>query len=288
MAKLLIIADRKKRSIAIQRGLELAHKLQCSVDVVAFCHTSLRPLRLKAQERAAIKKRLLGEREAEVQQLIERHKVGEQKVSLVPVWEKDIASWVIRRCARPYEAVVKTGHRTESFTYTSTDWQLLRECPHPVLIVADKKWHKTKPVLATVDLASRVPEKVALNHAVIAKAKLYAAALETQLLIVTAIEVPTLLADLDLIDPAAYVGEIKAEIKPRIKRYAESHELPESLFRVRKGPIAKVISSDAAKHKAQLVIIGTVGRRGITARLLGNTAESVLRHLRTDVLAIKG
>jgi universal stress protein E len=33
--------------------------------------------------------------------------------------------------------------------------------------------------------------------------------------------------------------------------------------------------------------MGTVARKGVRARLLGNTAEEVLRHLHTDVLAIK-
>jgi universal stress protein E len=33
--------------------------------------------------------------------------------------------------------------------------------------------------------------------------------------------------------------------------------------------------------------MGTVGRQGIKAKLLGNTAESVLHHLKTDVLALK-
>jgi len=56
---------------------------------------------------------------------------------------------------------------------------------------------------------------------------------------------------------------------------------------VKKGPVAKVISSVAASQRAQLLVMGTVGRRGIRARLLGNTAESVLRHIKTDVHAVK-
>ncbi len=287
MEKLLIIADQGKRGAAIPRGLELARKLGCSADVVAFCYTSLRPLRVSSTEKASIKKRLIAQRQDDIQAHIDRCSAQGQKVKLIPVWAKDVAPWIIDRCSRPYEAVVKTGHRTESFTYTSTDWQLLRECSRPVLIVAEKKWHKTKPVLASVDLASKMPEKIALNHAVITQAKAYAKALDTQLSIITAIEVPKLLADLDLVDPVAYVNEIKAELKPVIQDLAETHELPERLFRVRKGPVAKVISSEAAKQRSQLLVMGTVGRRGIKARLLGNTAESVLRHIRTDVLAIK-
>jgi universal stress protein E len=153
--------------------------------------------------------------------------------------------------------------------------------------VADKKWQRTKPILASVDLASKTPEKNALNHSVIATAKTYAAALNAPLLIITAIEVPAVLTELGLIDPGPYVKEIKAELKPLVKELAEAHELPVSAFRIKKGPVAKVISSVAAQERAQLLVMGTVGRRGVQARLLGNTAESVLRHIRTDVLAMK-
>lgn len=84
MAKLLIIADRDKSCVAIQRGLELAAKLGCSADVVAFCYTSLRPLKLKATERTLVKKRLLAEREAEVQQRIDQYKCTDRSVIEAP------------------------------------------------------------------------------------------------------------------------------------------------------------------------------------------------------------
>lgn len=288
MGKLLIVADRVgKGDIAIQRGLKLASKLGCGVDVVAFCYTSMKPLRLNGAQRQVIKKNLIAQRTDEVQALINKFSAGGQKVSLVVVWAKDIVPWIIKRCARPYDAVVKTGHRSETFVYTSTDWQLLRECSRPVLIVADKKWQRTKPILASVDLASKMPEKISLNHSVIAAAKTYADALNAPLLIITAIEVPAVLSDLGLIDPGPYVKEIKGELKPVVKELAEAHDLPESVFRIKKGPVAKVITSEAAKERAQLLVMGTVGRRGVQARLLGNTAESVLRHIRTDVLALK-
>lgn len=288
MGKLLIVADRvSKGDIAVQRGLTLASKLGCGVDVVAFCYTSMKPLRLKGAQRQEIKKNLIAHRTDEVQALIDKFSAAGQKVSLVVVWEKDIVPWIIKRCARPYGAVVKTGHRSETFVYTSTDWQLLRECSRPVLIVAEKKWQRTKPILASVDLASKMPEKIALNHSVIAAAKTYASALKAPLLIINAIEVPAVLSDLGLIDPGPYVKEIKRELKHVVKELAEAHELPVSVFRIKKGPVAKVISSEAAKERAQLLVMGTVGRRGVQARLLGNTAESVLRHIRTDVLAMK-
>ena len=76
-------------------------------------------------------------------------------------------------------------------------------------------------------------------------------------------------------------------MRPHLLDLAKAHDLPEKAFRCKRGPVEKVISSDAAKLCAQIVVLGTIGRRGVRARLIGNTAEGVLRHLKTDVLAVK-
>jgi universal stress protein E len=287
MGKILVIADLKDSCIATPRGLRLAQKLGHAVEVVAFTHAPLGRMNLTAAEKADLKKKLLTSREENVQARIDKYKTPDQKVSLQVVWEKDIHRWIGKRYARPYEMVVKTGRRTESIINTSSDWQLLRECPAPVLIVAEKKWQRTRPILAALDLAGTSREKKQLNHLIIATAMGLAESLEAELKLICAIEIPTLLADLDLVDPATYKQEILAQMKPTIKSLAATYGLPESAFRVKRGPVEKVITSDAAKQRAQLVVMGTVGRKGVKARLMGNTAEAVLRHLKTDVLALK-
>lgn len=288
MGKLLIIADIDNACFATPRGLELAAKLGHSAEVVAFTYVTLKRSGLKASEQPAIKKRLIEERQAEVQARIDKYCTPGQKVTLKVVWSEDVAPWIAKRCATAsYAVVVKTGHRSESLMYTSTDWQLLRELSTPVLIVAERKWHRTKPVLAALDLSSKSAAKQALNKLVLATAKVWSEALGAELKVISAIEVPTLLADLDLVDPLAYAAAAKDSMKPHVRALAAAEDLPEVLFRSKRGPVAKVITSDAAKVRAQLVVMGTVGRKGVQARLLGNTAESVLRHLNTDVLAIK-
>jgi universal stress protein E len=238
MAKLLIIADLEGKGHATPRGLELAHKLGVGAEVVAFAYASLDRLGIGKTEQAGVRTRLLDERRRVVQARIDKHRESGQKVGLTVAWEKDIHKWINKACAGDtYLAVIKTGHRSDSLVHTSTDWQLLRECPAPVLIVAAKKWHRTRPVLVTLDLGTTVAVKRKLNHRVLQSAQQLANALGV---------------DLD-----------------------------------KRGPVEKVITSRAAKVRAQIVVMGTVGRKGVRAHLLGNTAEKVLRHLKTDVLAIK-
>jgi universal stress protein E len=288
MAKLLIIADMGRQCAATPRGLELAARLGLGVDVVAFTYAPLGGLNVTAAEKTTLRKRLLDEREKTVQARIDKYRREGQKVSLTTVWEKDLHRWVNKHCAGDgYVAVVKTGNRSESLVHTSLDWQLLRECPAPVLIVAEKRWHRARPVLATLDLGSSVATKRKLNRRVLETAKKLAGALGVELEIIAAIEVPVLLADLDLVDPAAYAREAQAAMQPRIAELAKALDIPVADFRCKRGPVERVIASQAAKVGAQIVVMGTVGRSGVKARLLGNTAEKVLRHLKTDVLAIK-
>ncbi|MDX2367488.1 MAG: universal stress protein, partial [Colwellia sp.] len=56
---------------------------------------------------------------------------------------------------------------------------------------------------------------------------------------------------------------------------------------VKEGLPETVIEQVAAKLDAELVILGTIGRTGISAALIGNTAEHVIDQLNCDVLALK-
>lgn len=288
MGKILIIADKDKTRAATARGLELAAKLGHQAEVVAFAYAPLNRVSGSDEDRIEARRRILDARRAEVQDRIDRFASSEQRVALKVVWMKDIHPWIIKRATNvDFTAVVKTSHATGSFTYTSTDWHLLRECPAPVLLVAENKWHRTKPVLAALDLGSKKKSKQALNEKIIETAMTMAAGLGVEMKIVSAIEVPTMLADLDLVDPDTYAKEHREALLPYLKRLAKKYDLPEKAFVTKRGPVDKVITSQAAKARAQLVVIGTVARQGIKARLIGNTCESVLRQLRTDILAIK-
>jgi universal stress protein E len=288
MGKILIVADLDKRCFATPRGLQLSAKLGHEVEVVAFTYAPLKALKASTAQRENLRKRLLAERESEVRARIDKYLGPGQSVALSVVWEKNIHQWVNKQCAKSqYVLVVKTGHRSETLVHTSTDWQLLRECPAPVLLVAKKKWHRVKPVLAAIDLASTKAAKRSLNHKVLKEAQALAEALEVELEIIAAIEVPTVLAELDLVDPATYARNVREAIGPRIAKLAAAHGIPEAAFRCKRGAAEKVISSRAAAVRAQIVVMGTAARKGVKALVLGNTAEKVLLHLRTDVLAIK-
>jgi nucleotide-binding universal stress UspA family protein len=57
---------------------------------------------------------------------------------------------------------------------------------------------------------------------------------------------------------------------------------------LREGAAHEEIKSVAESSHADLIVIGTHGRKGLARALLGSVAENVLRTVKTPVLAIHG
>jgi nucleotide-binding universal stress UspA family protein len=53
------------------------------------------------------------------------------------------------------------------------------------------------------------------------------------------------------------------------------------------GPVWEQIGKEAEKWKAELIVLGTHGRRGVGRALLGSTAEMVTRHATAPVLLVR-
>lgn len=291
MNTILAIADREgKKHAALHRALQLARVTGARLQVVGFAYAKgldsngvVPPEKLEI-----IHKALIDEKNRELRAVLAQANTAGVDVHLEIVWQQDVAAWVNERCHREnIDLVVKTGHRSESWFYTSTDWQLIRECPAPVLIVASKSWKKKTRILAALDLNTRTESKQRLNGHILQEAGRLAAALGDDLHCGYCIELPTILADMDIIEPRQYAKKVSADVEPTIQQLSERYNIPRNHFHLKAGRPDRVIPSIANQLKADLVVVGTVGRRGIKGKLLGNTAEGVLSKLRTDILAIK-
>ena len=70
---------------------------------------------------------------------------------------------------------------------------------------------------------------------------------------------------------------------------ARKHDLnvDASMFETVGGRVADVIVREARKWKADLIVMGTHGRRGFGRMVLGSDAEAVLRETRVPVLLVR-
>lgn len=289
MKNYLIVMDpHDKQQDALGRGIELARATGARLEIVAFVYELLDALPNKTEIRERAKNELLKMRQTWLERVVAMADCEGIKTSTHTVWEKHIHHWLIERCNKqPVDAVLKTGNRSETFLYTPTDWHLIRECPAPVMLVANAKWQQAQPILAAVDLNSTNPAKQALNHRLIEHGYHLARALHTDLHLVHALRTPTLLAELGMIHPASLFQEQQKELRPKVEHLRNTWRLKPEHVHLVAGLAQSVIPRVANKIKADMVVIGTTGKTGLKARVIGNTAEKVLTALKTDLLAIK-
>lgn len=79
-------------------------------------------------------------------------------------------------------------------------------------------------------------------------------------------------------------------ILDRAQRSAEKRgvQVESALYESMSGPAADAILREAKKWRADLIVMGTHGRRGIRRLVLGSDAEQVMRRTTVPVLLVRG
>ena len=88
-------------------------------------------------------------------------------------------------------------------------------------------------------------------------------------------------------DPSVYNDAIRGQHLLAMKALRQKFGIDEKFTHVEKGLPEEVIPDLAEHLQAGIVVLGTVGRTGLSAAFLGNTAEQVVDHLRCDLLVLK-
>lgn len=290
MNQMLIIADpRDTKQHAIARGLRLAALAGAEARVVAFVHENLAalPQALTEPEQAQFRQKVLEKTQTWLDGTIAAANGADTPVRSEVVWERHIAAWVVREAKTgAFDFVVKTGHRSETWLHTPTDWELIRSCPTPLLLVAGQRWRGGQHVIASVDLGTRMRAKQALNRKVASMAADMARLLQRELHFAYAPPITLAMRELDLVDKRALRDSGRALMTDFVDALSQEDIVPDDVH-VKAGPPDKVLTQMAAKCKADLVVIGSIGRKALVGKLIGNTAEQVLRLTKADILVVK-
>lgn len=148
----------------------------------------------------------------------------------------------------------------------TSDWTLMRLSPCPVLMVKNVRDWSSRRVLAAVNVHSGDNAHVKLNHQIVSVTQQFVDAYGSDGHFVTAYQ--------------------DRNRRPQESSLAQSLGAPQEHVHIREGEAYDAIATTAEKLQADLVVIGTVGRKGIKGQVIGNTAERVLDHTHSDVLVI--
>ncbi|WP_217876484.1 universal stress protein [Pseudoalteromonas shioyasakiensis] len=285
--KILVIIDSTadaKTSIlhAKQKAKGLKH-----IDIVAFSYEDTNNIlfSIPPDEALAIQDKELAKVRAALAPLISEH-LDDDSYTLQTLWHESPVQWLANELdTSDYEMVIKTRHIDEETQFTELDWQLIRFSPLPLYLAADNKWRNNTNVLAALDLGSEKATKYCLNEAIIKAGLAYAKDYDSEFYACYTVHVSPFLRDLGIVFSDEQVINAFEKLPVAQRTLIEAHDLKEKL-KIKAGVVEQVIPSVAAKLNADLVIMGSVGNTGIKGHLIGNTAEKVMKLLKTDILVL--
>jgi universal stress protein E len=268
---------------AVRQSLWLAKLNSASVHFLFSLELSLKAQQLISMD-STDESSMLDEAEKRLADLVSRaRKEGIAAESSVVLGK----SWVelIRQVLRGKHDLVLVGTRhhdaMEGFLLSYTGIKLVRKCPCPVWITHPREDQPFDSILVAHDLLPVGDLAMELGYSM---AQLH----QAQLHVVHAAEH----SELDYMFPklmlAKKLEEYRSEAKEHIQSQLANANLsqPAQIHLVSK-PADVAIMKCVDQYNIDLIVMGTVGRTGISGIITGNTAERLLPRIPCSVLAVK-
>lgn len=198
---------------------------------------------------------------------------------------------------REHDLVISSANHNGGLAerlFGSTNMQLMRKCPCPVWVVKPTRKRRYTRVLAAVDPSRTEPEERSLNRKILELGNSLAAHDKGEFHVVHA----WMLFGESLLRAGGHPQRADVEGELRTLRAKHLSQLEELLEEARaktepdrvhliKGNPEEVIPDLVAKTKTDVLVMGTVSRKGISRLLIGNTAEKILGQVDCSVLTVK-
>jgi universal stress protein E len=173
---------------------------------------------------------------------------------------------------------------------TDTDWQLMRLCPCPLLLVKDPVFDGYSTILAAVDPVHPQSAASGVDDAVLDAAAAFGRAFGATIDAVHAFPDAASfnLASSVEVAPGEFVDAADIEIGHRraVAELLARHGLADIQVDFVPGEAGAAIVARAVERRAKLVVLGALRRSRIEQVMLGSTAERVSADLECDVLLV--
>ncbi len=220
---------------------------------------------------------------------------GKLKVRADADWDYPVHEAIVRHARKIKADLVvaqaHAGRRLVPWLLHLTDWELLRTCPVPVLIVkSSRKWQRPR-VLAAIDPLHAFAKPAGLDDEILEAGAKLCAQLKGRLHAMHSyVPVPGQTTQIIGVSPsvaAKIAAASHAQAKQAFDRALRKTRIPRSRRHLRLGAAADAIPRTARALRAGIVVMGAVSRSGLRRVIIGNTAERILGDLSCDVLVVK-
>jgi universal stress protein E len=218
------------------------------------------------------------------------------RVACAAAWDHPPYEAIVRRALKRHSDLVIAathGHRFGGrVLLRNTDWELIRYCPVPLLLVKSRRFYQRPVVLAAVDPYHAHSKSTDLDGRLLGAATQLAGLLHGNVHVFHAY-MPLMAAQAiamsaaPLVIPPEVEEEHYQEIARTIERLAKRAGIPRTRCHVKMGQVASEISALSRRTRPGIIVMGAVSRSALARLFIGNTAERVLDNLGCDVLVVK-
>jgi universal stress protein E len=280
-AVLPAVAKATQLARALGAELELFHAIDAAVYVDMLGGDTSRLLQLESEERSAYLQRL--------ERIAARVRLHTPIVTVAAEWDFPAYEALVRRAleskADLLVAECHPGRHHAQGLLRLADWELLRLCPIPVLLVKRVRPYRRPTIVAAVDPTEAFGKPVELDERILLLGAQFSNALRGKLHAAHVYQSPGLSvhgsADSAFAEPNAASVQIGFEslLARAGVQVTGCHLLG--------GAPREELEQLAQRLPADIVVAGAMSRSGLQRALIGNTAEWLLRHLSCDLLIVK-
>jgi universal stress protein E len=208
----------------------------------------------------------------------------------------------------PYEAIIRKALRIDAdllvvenhhgsgkhparWLLAYTDWELLRLCPIPVLLVKNRRLYHRPRVLAAIDPAHARAKPGNLDKQILRAGATLVHALHGELHALhafsPALPIVPAMPDAPLADLASDRNERERAARRAVERMVDGFDVQPSHCHLVEGRPTEAIPRAARRERGAILAMGIVSRSGLKRFFIGNTAESVMDAVQSDLLVVK-
>ncbi|WP_417222384.1 universal stress protein [Amphritea sp.] len=299
ISKILVnIEQGADSALLLEKALRLAEGSGAKVELFCCCYNaSLRNSYLF--DKAALshaEQAYQRHIEAELEPLTTPFKELNIEVDMDVCWHRHQAEAVVQKILRFGPDIVlhpvKQHSRLGHYIFDQADWQLIRECPVPLLLVKQKVWSDGGHVAAAVDPFHECDLPAALDHMILEWARRMVHALEGDLKVMHSFSVlphsvifdEHLVTDFESMQHTVRTLHVEALAK-LLKPYGLTTDSPAVTLKEKETPQAILEYVDEAH--IDILVVGGVARGMVDRILVGSTIERILDDLKADLMVVK-
>lgn len=297
---LVVLNPENTKQYALARAVRLVkeqkseQKVKITAFLAAYDLSYQMSALVSAEEREEMQQGVIKQRIQAIEPYFEKYADDHIEFNTVVVWHSNEAEAVTKEVeSQNYDLVVKytkEENNLSSLIFTPMDWQLLRKCPTPMLMVRDSDWKHKRRILIAVNVANEEEQTQELNEHLVSLGIDLADSLERgNVHLVTAYPPMPINMSIDLpeFNNNEQNSNIRGQYLLNMKTLRQRFGIADDHTHVCEGFPEEVIPKIAAELEAELVVLSTSGHTGLSAAFIGNTAEHVISRLNCNLLTIK-